>query len=488
VADEDAESIPDGTVLQTDVAIIGAGAAGITIARRLAGSRLKVLLIESGGDEAEDRFHTLARGEIVGTPYWPIDANRHRCIGGTTKVWAGWCRPLDNLDFAKREWVPWSGWPIARASLIPYYREAHEICQLGPFDYDVAAWERELKTHRLPLDERTVATKMFQLSPPTRFGSTYLPVLRRAGNVSLVYHATVLEIETTPEGKVVRALRLGTLGGSRFRVEARSFVLATGGLENARLLLLSDRYRSAGLGNDNDHVGRYFMEHLHFTFGVGVLRWPRRQFERLYSPARRRAVGRIFVAPELQREQELLNGNVMLYPASRTGTAWWGQAVRRPIDRLQGGVMVRLAHTIEQPPNPASRLTLGAERDAFGLRRICLDWRVGRAEQRTFQRNWRAFGHSIESAGLGKVNPAPGEDAEAWPPAELQGQRGHHIGTTRMSTNPRDGVVNEDCRVHGIANLYVAGSSVFPTAGAGTPTLTIVALAIRLADHLRRER
>jgi hypothetical protein len=359
VVDEDAESIPDGTVLQTDVAIIGAGAAGITIARRLAGCRLKVLLIESGGDEAEDRFHTLARGEIVGTPYWPLDANRHRCIGGTTKVWAGWCRPLDNLDFAKREWVPWSGWPIARASLIPYYREAHEICQLGPFDYDVAAWERELKTHRLPLDERTVAPKMLQLSPPTRFGSTYLPVLRRAGNVSLVYHATVLEIETTPEGNVVRALRLGTLDGSRFRVEARSFVLATGGLENARLLLLSDRYRSAGLGNDNDHVGRYFMEHLHFTFGVGVLRWPRRQFERLYSPARRRAVGRIFVAPELQREQELLNGNVMLYPASLTGTAWWGQAVRRPIDRLQGGVMVRLAHTIEQPPNPASRLTFG---------------------------------------------------------------------------------------------------------------------------------
>jgi hypothetical protein len=282
--------------------------------------------------------------------------------------------------------------------------------------------------------------------------------LRRADNVSLIYHATVLEIETAPEANIVTALKVGTLGGRRFRVEARSFVLATGGLENARLLLLSDRHRPIGLGNDNDQVGRYFMEHLHFTFGLAILRWPRRQLERLYSPDRRRAVARIFAAPELQREHELLNGNVMLYPAIRAGTARWRRAVRRPLERLHGGVMVRLAHTIEQPPNPASRLTLGAERDAFGLRRIRLDWRVGVAEQRTFQRNWRAFGHAIESARLGTVKAAPGDDEEEWPPAALQGQRGHHMGTTRMSANSKDGVVDADCCVHGIANLFVAGS------------------------------
>jgi choline dehydrogenase-like flavoprotein len=487
VAAEDAESIPDGTVFQADVAIIGAGAAGLTIARELAGSRLRVLLIESGGREPEDRFQALCRGESVGTPYWPLDANRQRCLGGTTNLWAGWCRPLDDLDLAKRDWVPRSGWPITLASLIPYYRKAQEVCQLGSFDYDISTWERELKTQRLPLDEWAVITKMFQLSPPTRFGSIYLPVLRRADNVSLIYHATVLEIETAPEANIVTALKVGTLGGRRFRVEARSFVLATGGLENARLLLLSDRHRPVGLGNDNDQVGRYFMEHLHFTFGLAILRWPRRQLERLYSPDQPRAVARLFAAPELQREHELLNGNVMLYPAIRAGTARWRRAVRRPLERLHGDVMVRLAHTIEQPPNPASRLTLGAERDAFGLRRIRLDWRVGVAELRTFQRNWSAFGHAIESARLGTVKAAPGDDEEEWPPAELQGQRGHHMGTTRMSANSNDGVVDADCRVHGIANLFVAGSSVFPTAGAGTPTLTIVALAIRLAEHLMRE-
>ncbi len=484
---EDAESIPDGTVFQADVAIIGAGAAGITIARELAGSRLRILLIESGGLEPEGRFQALSRGESVGTPYWPLDANRQRCLGGTTNLWAGWCRPLDDLDLATRDWVPRSGWPITLASLIPYYRKAQEVCQLGSFDYDISTWERELKAQRLPLDEWAVITKMFQLSPPTRFGSIYLPVLRRAENVSLIYHATVLEIETAPEANIVTGLEVGTLGGRRFRVEARSFVLATGGLENARLLLLSDRHRPAGLGNDNDQVGRYFMDHLHFTFGLAALRWPRWQIEHLYSPDRRRAVARIFAAPGLQREHELLNGNVMLSPAIRAGAARWHRAVRRPLERLHGGVMVRLAHTIEQPPNPASRLTLGAERDIFGLRRIRLDWRVGEAEQRTFQGNWRAFGHAIESAGLGKVRPAPGEDAESWPPAALQGQLGHHIGTTRMSANPKDGVVDADCCVHGIANLFVAGSSVFATAGAGTPTLTIVALAIRLAEHLTRE-
>jgi choline dehydrogenase-like flavoprotein len=175
VAAEDAEPIPDGTVLQADVAIIGAGAAGLTIARELAGSRLRVLLIESGGREPEDRFQALSRGESVGTPYWPLDANRQRCLGGTTNLWAGWCRPLDDLDLAKRDWVPRSGWPITLASLIPYYRKAQEVCQLGSFDYDISTWERELKTQRLPLDEWAVITKMFQLSPPTRFGSITCP-------------------------------------------------------------------------------------------------------------------------------------------------------------------------------------------------------------------------------------------------------------------------------------------------------------------------
>jgi choline dehydrogenase-like flavoprotein len=230
------------------------------------------------------------------------------------------------------------------------------------------------------------------------------------------------------------------------------------------------------------------MEHLHFSFGLAVLRWPRRQIERLYSPDRRRVVARIFPAPELQREHELLNGNLMLYPAIRAGTTRWRRMVGRALERTHGGVVVRLAHTIEQPPNPASRLTLGAQEDAFGLRRIRLDWRVGVAEQRTFQRNWSTFAQAIKSAELGMVKAVPGEDEEAWPPAELQGLRGHHMGTTRMSTNPKDGVVDADCRVHGLANLFVAGSSVFPTAGAGTPTLTIVALAIRLADHLVREQ
>jgi choline dehydrogenase-like flavoprotein len=473
-------------VVRTDVVIIGAGAAGITLARELAGTQVDVCVLESGGPTREPVYQDLAVGEAVGIPYWPLDDNRQRSVGGATNLWGGWCRPLDELDLEARDWVPASGWPITRESMTPYYRRADAICQLSSLDYETATWERELGARRIPLDERTVVTRMFKLSPPTRFGYTYGPELQRAANIRFIHHATALELETTPAGDAILGVRVGCLDGREFRVEPRRVVLAGGGLENARLLLLSNRDRPRGLGNDHDHVGRHFMEHLHFPFGQVRLRWPRRDVERLYSRWSRRAVARLFLTPVVQERYGLLNGNVMLDVRADPGGSRWRRVGRRGLQDRVGGIVARLVHTLEQAPDPSSRVMLGDDRDAFGQRRIRLDWRLRGMERETFAHMYCLVTGALEASGLGTVRAGSEETpGHEWPPTELQGQYGHHMGTTRMSSTARDGVVDPNCQVHGVANLFVAGSSVFRTAGAGTPTLTIVALAIRLADHLR---
>lgn len=477
------EGVLDGTVLRTDIAVVGAGPAGISLARELSGNGPDVLLIESGAREPATPFQELSRGETVGTPYWPLHENRRRCVGGTTDLWAGWCRPLDDIDLSVRDWVPGSGWPLSRDELEPFLRCAHEILETRSFDYDVATWERELRARRLPLGP-SIVTKVFHLSPPTRFGTRYLGELERASNVRILERATVLEIEALAESSAVSGLTVGTLGGKRFRVEPRAVVLAAGGLENARLLLLSDATRTAGLGNEYDQVGRRFMEHLHFVSGRLVLRRSARNVRRLYTlRAARTPVARLFLADHEQERLGVLHANVMLMsPTGKSARAV--RAVHRAGERAIGRTTLDLAHTLEQIPDPANRVTLSDVRDALGQRRLRVVWRVGEAERRTLLAGRRVLAGAIERADLGTAT-YPDDDEEPWPPLELQGKRGHHMGTTRMSTTPKDGVVDPDCRVHGLSNLYVAGSSVFPTAGSGTPTLTIVALALRLAEHLR---
>lgn len=138
---------------------------------------------------------------------------------------------------------------------------------------------------------------------------------------------------------------------------------------------------------------------------------------------------------------------------------------------------------IEPAPNPDSRVVLVGDRDELGLQRVALDWRLSEADKRNVRQTLELFGAEIGRAGIGRPKILYEEDDSGWP--EDLGGGEHLMGTTRMSDDPKQGVVDRHCRVHGMANLFVAGSSVFPTAGGATPTLMIVALAIRLADHLK---
>jgi len=283
----------------------------------------------------------------------------------------------------------------------------------------------------------------------------------------------------------VNAVRVRSLAGTSFHVAARAFVLATGGIENARLLLLSDRVQSAGLGNGHDLVGRYFMEHI-FLDAAADIRAPKGAISDFYTFGHwvngRRVRGILGLHPDVRRRERLTNYcGVIVEPSANLPTR-----LRNAIADVRGKPAPRayqVKNVMEQAPNPDSRVTLGQDRDRLGCRRTVLRWRLSSLDKFTAHRAHAILGEELSRNGIGQLSSSMGSESDPWP-VRVRGAR-HHMGTTRMHADPRHGVVDADCRVHGIANLYVAGSSVFPTSGAANPTLTIVALALRLAGHLR---
>lgn len=516
---QDFRSGEDGAVIETDICVIGGGAAGITLALGLADSRRAVCMVESGGLDFDPVTQALYEGAVVGGPFPALDQVRLRYFGGTTNHWDGHCRPLDPIDFERRPWVPYSGWPITRQDLDPYYARAQPILELGPYQYETEAWQEALPGLFAFRPER-IYNSLWQHSPPTRFGERYRDALGRAENIRVLLNANAVEIVANEGATAVTEVRLKTLDGKAGSVRPRVVVLATGGIENARLLLASSRVMKAGLGNGNDLVGRFFLEHPHalIAFAVGTVDTKRHAvyFDEAVVPTPTGPVAirsGASLSETLQREHRLLNANVNIgygfdrsegYLTLRSVVKALGNgelpdglggavlAMAGDLDGLAAGLFRRITNenvfwfgaNTEQAPNPDSRITLDGERDALGMPRVRLDWRLLPLEKRTTRFACRLVGEELARLGVARMRMDPWLLAEDGTWREL-GVRYHHMGTTRMSDDPKHGVVDRDCRVHGIANLYVAGSSVFPTTGYANPTFTICALALRLADHLR---
>jgi choline dehydrogenase-like flavoprotein len=529
----DFRDVAPDTEIASDVCILGAGAAGITLACSLSRAGRDVVLIESGGFQMDTPTQDLYAGTSIGQHYpYPGTFCRVRYFGGSTNWWNGLCGPLDPQDFEVRPWIPYSGWPIGRSDLDPYYVRAHEWAELGPFAYDTADWTTgERRFHALLPSKLTHC--FWQFSPPTRFGQVYRDELAAAENVRVYLFANAVDIELESGARAVRRVHLRTLTGGRGTVRARRVVLALGGIENPRLLLSSDGVQGTGVGNGRDLVGRFFMEHPHARCAHVLPRDP----EALVFPAfvgGRNADDPIVTdfyqdgvhvragltsSPLAQRREGILNAAIGMrmedrftgFDALRSVTddlrhrRWPDSFARnvwlmiREFGETARGVRSRLARRqyrpprgitlfsmLEQAPNPDSRITLDRERDALGMRRVKLDWQLSPMEKRTLRRTLMLVGEEVGRLGLGRLRLfdwlQEGDDAD-WPSGILYGGC-HHMGTTRMATDPSRGVVDAHCRVHGISNLYIAGSSVFPTVGFMNPTLTIVALALRLADHL----
>jgi choline dehydrogenase-like flavoprotein len=511
--------VPAGGTLATDLCIVGAGAAGITLALALEGTHTDILVLESGGFTPEPGPQDLARGQTTGQRYVPLESARLRCLGGSTMHWGGWCRPLEPIDFEARDWVPYSGWPINRSHLDPYYPRAQEICQLGEFDYAAAGWELPPEALlNLPADR--INSGLIQFSPPTRFGVRYRDALEKSKAITTCLHATVTQLLTRENAQSITGLRVATLEGNAFSVVAKRYVIAAGGIDNARLLLASRETVQQGLANDRDLVGRFFADHIQLNTAGLLPQDPHLKLD-LYQPAAREVARRsrhangrsanlmayLALDTRVQRARKTVNYSAKLLEtnqsayfsaqsaANETELSTWESvthSLRGLWDSLEETVQARfrsgssrmysVVSTQEQAPNPSSRVRLAQERDPLGMPRVLLEWRLSDLDRHTIEVATDELVRGFGAAGIGKLH-TPLDLRSGWPanvPISW-----HHCGTTRMSDDPSKGVVNADLRVHGIDNLYIAGSSVFTTSGNGNPTLTIVALTLRLAAHLR---
>jgi choline dehydrogenase-like flavoprotein len=433
--------------------------------------------------------------------------------------------PLDRIDFEERPGVPGSGWPFDRSAVVPFYRRAEQVVGAEPFDYPDDPDDDESLAARLPVEAGSVVVRSLQIVPNT-FGA-HAERLVKSAAVQILLHAVTSELVVAAGSDELTSVRAVTGPGRSFSVRARTYVLAAGGIETPRLLLLSNRVRPRGIGNEHDQVGRYFMEHPSARSGV-VVPSSRAVLDEeslyytpgtLYWDAERRVSRRAVVTLDerVLRREGLLNVAFLLEAQTRafasSGIRSLGTLGRAVTSRPRGPSLGRHAMVVvrepvnvsrtvlrkatrrpmvpevlvmrvqaEQEPNPDSRITLGDHRDAYGRPLPRLDWRLSRLDTASIRRAQDVVDDQLRGAGLGSVDDKLGTERA---PMLFYGLY-HHLGTTRMNGDPTHGVVDPDSRVHGVSNLFIAGSSVFPTAGWANPTLTIVALSIRLADHLKR--
>jgi choline dehydrogenase-like flavoprotein len=498
----DARTLPDGQVLTPDLVIIGGGPAGITLAMALADTKLKVLLLESGGTNFDPAIQRLYSGSQSGDPYAALDAGRLRVLGGGTNHWGGWCRPMDAIDFEAQPWVPHSGWPFSRKALEPYYAKAQNLVEAGPWIYDqkgdaMTASEGSV----LPLGQGGLYTSWFQFSKmrgsvlPTQFGHRYEAELKACANLTPLLHANVTAIGLSHDARKVERLDVATLashGGAakHFTVKPRWAVLASGGMENARLLLASNDVMKSGVGNQNDLVGRFFADNP-IPRDVATLvcfAGPLAPFYGANQTLDDGAIMRATFAPtaEFRRGAKVAGSlSTIEQPVELDETgkaAVITTAIALGVDASHARTY-SLGCGIELQPDPDRRLTLTAEKDALGLPRLKLNMRIADQDFNRFRHTLTELGRQLLANRIGmlRINCKSRDD---WMQRMDWGH--HHLGTTRMHTDPRQGVVDADGLVHGLANLYVAGSSVFPSYSASNPTMNLIALALRLADHLKK--
>jgi choline dehydrogenase-like flavoprotein len=515
----DARGVPSGTTIEADVCIVGGGAAGITLAREFIDAPFRVALLESGGMEFDQATQELYEGQSIGALFDDLTVSRLRFFGGTTNHWGGYCLPLDAIDFEPRDDFPYHGWPFSKSHLDPWYARAQEVCKLGAYDYRLSSWGIPDSKTPPPFSGPIFQTKVLQENP-VRFGPFYAPELRQAPRVTVYLHANAFHFDGGETGTGIQELSVKTLSGDSFTVRARTYVLAAGGIENARLLLASGKEGGNGLGNDHELIGRFFMVHLEYFAGTIVLSNPHMdldfQTKGEWVPGKFRIDPVFGLTPSSMHELHLPSilmgclfkfspvvgavealkrlighegpGGSRLTDLSKVIGNFEGVADFAVRKALFGeGIPVEALDVwcnSEQQPNPQSQVLLGSTRDHLGMREVVVDWQLVAEDRSKAATTVRLLGAEIGRAGFGRLRSSFGKD-DAWP-ADFQGNQ-HHMGTTRMHRDPALGVVDENCRMHSVANLYVAGSSVFPTGGSSNPTLTIVALALRLADHLKKQ-
>jgi choline dehydrogenase-like flavoprotein len=381
------------------------------------------------------------------------------------------------------------GWPIAYEELTPWYEAAQATCELGPYTYDASTWF-DAFGQRPPSLGSNAAVGLYRLSPPTRFGTRYRQDLEGDDRCTAILHATAVALVTTPDGGHVRSVDAVSSSGARLSFEAEVVVVATGGIDAPRLLLLSSGVSTAGVANATGLVGVGFMEHPHqrvrlsvtLDAGVAALFYPHKGVGEFAGSS---GLAMFALTNDTVRERGVFNAALALaYRLADTETSadQLGLGVN---ELLAGGgrspVAVMAILRSEQSPVTEHVVRLGKRRDLLGLPVAEVSWNVDPATLDSMRTSLGLLADAIGQSGLGRVQVSPGNKPVGANAMEIGC---HHLGTTRMADDPSQGVVDRDCRCHQVDNLYVAGSAVFPSGGYANPTLTIVALAHRLGDTL----
>ena len=508
----DGRTIAQGTTLKTDVCIVGAGAAGLTLAQEFDRAPFSVLLLESGGFKEELAIQSLADGTTEDS--YPFMESRARQFGGTTTRWSGVCIPLDASDFQYRPWLPHSGWSFDLPHLLPYYQRARTIFGLSAFTPAI--------DQSSPFAQQPLETKVMQFSNPLNLGVKYQEQIVQSQNITLITHSNVTELIPDAAEKNIISLDIKGFAGHEFSIKPKTVILATGGIENARLLLASNSHNPKGIGNNRDLVGRFFMEHYLKTAGILPVKQQQKalfftdgnSFNQTYLQ------GTLGLTDDLRLQEQLLNLHLRFYrysiledtqaviaakqlPAAlrqerdlkiaRSLLHQIGQDPLTTLPRYLGWHIwnklyrkarfnyVRLQAWIEQEPDPENRITLSPQKDCLGQPKAHLTFRFSDRVWQSVEQSLKQFNLALQKQGF---DPLQYDTSRLKHLTSYDKIGLHHMGTTRMHDNPNQGVVDANCKVHELANLYIAGSSVFPTGGAANPTLTIAALSLRLADHI----
>ena len=582
-------AIPSGTILEADICIIGAGPAGLAIAAELDGGPFKVIILESGAFPSEtaglrdetnaafshgadawdfDAFQQLNFDDRMptGDVSYPSAGQTHiRRFGGTSSSWGIRYTPtetgvryttLDPIDFEKRDWVPYSGWPFSKADLDPFYARAHTFAGAGPYRYAPETWSAP-DCAPYPLENTGMETRIFHFGPSRTFLSDAKAKLEKSTNITLITEATATELITGPGCASVTDIQIKTFAGNQFGVKPRIVIVASGTIEATRLLLCSRKNNPAGLGNQNDLVGRFLMDHQAVRSGLLQLSSSETLAKLTFYDTRRVDGALITAKPvlteETLRKEQLLNTCAAIFPrragesinplrkrfprgprhnspavaasvgllralrARKIGPAQIGQAgvaamgipdilyyrwrknygmyARDAAYHLDSGGWSRnetdltqfpaleVLHLTEQVPDPDNRITLGTGLDALGMPRICQHWRLTETDIRGVAGALHAYKAGFAKAGIGELDLELNQGA----PQVMYASLHHPMGTTRMHHDPKQGVVDAKCRVHGTENCYIAAASVFPTGGYANSTLTVLALAIRIADDVKAQ-
>lgn len=513
----DANDVSVPNKVRTSICIVGAGAAGITLARELIGVN-DILVIESGDFEMVGETQNLYSGSNVGLPYFDLLQCRLRYFGGTTNHWGGFCRANDPIDHEGRKELGLPEWPVEQATIDFYVDKAAK--ELG---FNSGSINPSLHLKNKGIDSKELLeniqpdflTKVFQITTKVRFSKIYRFELAKQKNLKIFLNLNAIHIQLSSDGSRVDSLVCKTLAGKKIVIEAERFVLASHAIENARLLLNSNDIHKQGVGNQHDHVGRYFMEHVHIAASKII---PSDKFPSLYN---KNVLSRLNLNANLSFSDDFLRKSGLLQYYCRFNPVYANEAVVDGLRRIKGDITkpfskklfddiktvtnnfsdsvdflvskydinqpipkyYSLEHRIEQAPNPDSRVRISKVKDDLGVLQADLQWQLNEHDYRTFKYGQEKVIKELSALGFGRFMVE--EITTELVDTRAKGHY-HHIGTTRMSQNPVDGVVDSNCKVHSLSNLYVAGGSIFPTAGYSGPTMMIVAFAMRLADHLKK--